>query len=113
MKIALNISFSAGCYERKLRCERLCGQTNKFFCFYLMEYEPLLNVGQVAEMLGLSLATIRKWVLTGSIPYRKIGSKSVRFSAADIRDWTLNKNAAPPEGRQAQIDTTKIDGGEK
>jgi excisionase family DNA binding protein len=63
-----------------------------------MEYETLLNVGQVAEMLGISIATIRKWVLTGFIPYRKIG-KAVRFSAADIRDWTLNKNTAPQEGR--------------
>jgi excisionase family DNA binding protein len=74
--------------------------------------EMLLNVGQVAEMLGLSIATIRKWVLTGFIPYRKIG-KAVRFSAVDIQDWTLNKSIAPPENRQAQIDTNKIDGGEK
>jgi excisionase family DNA binding protein len=77
-----------------------------------MEYETLLNAGQVARMLGLSIATVRKWVLTGFIPYKKIG-RAVRFSAAEIQDWTLKKSVAPPEGRQVRIDANEIDGGEK
>ena len=36
-----------------------------------MEYETLLNAGQVARMMGLSVATVRKWVLLRYIPYRK------------------------------------------
>ena len=28
-----------------------------------MEYETLLNVGQVAVMMGGSVATVRRWVL--------------------------------------------------
>ena len=39
----------------------------------IMDYEKLLDVGQVAEMLGLSIATIRKWVLTKYISYLRIG----------------------------------------
>jgi excisionase family DNA binding protein len=61
-----------------------------------MEYERLLDVGQVAGMMGLSTATIRKWVLTGFIPYKKIG-RAVRFSAAEIRDWTSGKSVTPPK----------------
>ena len=57
-----------------------------------MDYEKLLDVGQVAEMLGLSIATIRKWVLTKYIPYLKIG-RVVRFSASEIQDWTKGKSA--------------------
>ena len=57
-----------------------------------MDYEKLLDVGQVAEMLGLSIATIRKWVLTKYIPYLKIG-RVVRFSASEIQDWTRGKSA--------------------
>ena len=56
--------------------------------------ETLLGVGQVAEMLKLSIATIRKWVLKGYIPYKKIG-KAVRFSASEIEDWARSKNAGP------------------
>jgi excisionase family DNA binding protein len=85
---------------------------NQIFVGGLMEYEVLLNVGQVARMLGLSAATIRKWVLTRYIPYRKIG-KAVRFSAAEIRDWTLGKSVAPPDGRQGRIEANGIGGGEK
>jgi len=52
--------------------------------------ETFLDVGQVAEMLNLSSATIRKWVLTGYIPYKKIG-RVVRFSPSEIQDWAKSK----------------------
>ena len=52
--------------------------------------ETFLDVGQVAEMLGLSIATIRKWVLTGYIPYKKIG-RAVRFSPLEVQDWAKAK----------------------
>ena len=57
-----------------------------------MDYEKLLDVGQVAEILGLSTATIRKWVLTKYIPYLKIG-RVIRFSASEIQNWTKGKSA--------------------
>ena len=56
--------------------------------------ETFLDVGQVAQMLGLSSATIRKWVLTGFIPCKKIG-RAVRFSASEIQDWTNGKSKGP------------------
>ena len=56
-----------------------------------MDYEKLLDVGQVAEMLGLSIATIRKWVLTKYIPYLKIG-RVIRFSVSEIQDWARGKS---------------------
>ena len=39
----------------------------------------LLNYREVAEILGFSAQTIRKWVSAKEIPYIKIGT-SVRFS---------------------------------
>ncbi|MDR2717401.1 MAG: helix-turn-helix domain-containing protein [Treponema sp.] len=56
--------------------------------------ETFLDVGQVAEMLGLSSATIRKWVLTGFIPCKKIG-RAVRFSALEIQGWVEGKSKEP------------------
>jgi len=61
--------------------------------------ETFLDAGQVAEMLGLSIATIRKWVLTGYIPYRKIG-RAVRFSAAEIQGWALSKSPTKQRGHE-------------
>jgi excisionase family DNA binding protein len=77
-----------------------------------MEYERLLNVAQVAEILGLSVATIRKWVLVRYIPYRKMG-RAVRFSAPEIQEWAQGKSVAPPNGRQGISEIKGNDGGEK
>jgi excisionase family DNA binding protein len=64
-----------------------------------MEYERLLNAEQVAGMLGLSVATIRKWVLVRYIPYLKMG-RAVRFSVSEIREWAKSKSVAPPKCRK-------------
>jgi len=58
------------------------------------EIETFIDVGQVAKMLGLSIATIRKWVLIKFIPYRKIG-RAVRFSAMEIQEWIQSKSSIP------------------
>jgi excisionase family DNA binding protein len=58
--------------------------------------ETLLNTEQVAEMLGLSVATIRKWVLLRYSPFQKLGS-AVRFSASDIREWQKTRTITPTQ----------------
>jgi excisionase family DNA binding protein len=60
----------------------------------MAEIETFLDVGQVAEMMGLSAATIRKWVLIRYIPYRKLG-RAVRFSAPEIRKWVKTRSVRP------------------
>jgi len=77
-----------------------------------MEYETLLNVGQVALMLGLSAATIRKWVLIRYIPYRKIG-RAVRFSASEIQEWAKSRRVAPLGNQKGRTDAPDIGGGER
>jgi excisionase family DNA binding protein len=62
-------------------------------------YEPdqLLNVDEVATMLGKSKAQIYQWVNSAShglsnFPYQKAG-RSLRFSKKDIQKWLKsNKN---------------------
>jgi excisionase family DNA binding protein len=60
----------------------------------MAELETFLDVRQVAEMLGLSAATIRKWVLIRYIPYQKLG-RAVRFSAPEIREWVKTRTVKP------------------
>ena len=73
--------------------------------------ETFLDVSQVAKMLGLSMATIRKWVLTGYIPYKKIG-RAVRFSPLEVQDWAKSKNGSPGK-RQVQQQGQVNEGGDK
>ncbi|MDR2246698.1 MAG: helix-turn-helix domain-containing protein [Treponema sp.] len=70
--------------------------------------EQFLDAGQVAEMLGLSTATIRKWVLIRYIPYQKLG-RAVRFSAPEIWEWVKTHTVKPAE----EQGTTGREGGNK
>jgi excisionase family DNA binding protein len=78
--------------------------------FEMTELETFLDVGQVAEMLGLSVATIRKWVLIRYIPYRKLG-RAVRFSAPEIRKWVKNRTVRPVEEQGIPDKTAGDEGG--
>jgi len=62
----------------------------------MYEAETFLDAGQVAQFLGLSIATIRKWVLINFIPYKKIG-RAVRFSAVEIQEWAMSKSNVPKQ----------------
>ncbi|MDR0760988.1 MAG: helix-turn-helix domain-containing protein [Treponema sp.] len=65
----------------------------------MAELETFLDVGQVAEVLGLSIATIRKWVLIRYIPYQKLG-RAVRFSASEIRERVKTRTVKPAAGQK-------------
>lgn len=45
------------------------------------------NVRRAAIYLGMSESFIRKSVRLRSIPFTKVGSKSVRFSKSEIEKW--------------------------
>jgi excisionase family DNA binding protein len=72
--------------------------------------ETFLDAGQVAEVLGLSLATIRKWVLVQYIPYQKLG-RAVRFSVPEIREWVKNRTVKPVEEQGTPGEVTGNEGG--
>jgi excisionase family DNA binding protein len=76
----------------------------------MVELETFLDVGQVAEMLGLSIATIRKWVLIRYIPYQKLG-RAVRFSAPEIREWVKTRTVKPAEGQRTSGGIAGNEGG--
>jgi excisionase family DNA binding protein len=78
----------------------------------MTELKTFLDVGQVAEMLGLSTATIRKWVLIRYIPYQKLG-RAVRFSVPEIRAWVKNRTVKPAEGQSILFETSRNEGENK
>lgn len=46
----------------------------------------MLNLAEIAEKLGMSVSTIRKWVHYGFIPHVKLG-RALRFREKDIEPW--------------------------
>ena len=48
--------------------------------------ERLLDTVEIAEQLGMSVSTIRKWVHYGFIPHVKLG-RAVRFREKDVEAW--------------------------
>jgi len=53
--------------------------------------EPLMNEHEVAQVLGCSLATLRRWRLLGTGPrFRKIGALC-RYSKSDLQDWLVSR----------------------
>jgi excisionase family DNA binding protein len=78
--------------------------------FEMAELETFLDAGQVAEMLGLSTATIRKWVLIRYIPYQKLG-RAVRFSAPEIREWVKTCTVKPARGQRTSDEAAGNEGG--
>lgn len=46
--------------------------------------EKFFTVNQVAEILGVSPATIRKWLCYDNISHHKLGKRYIRFTQSDI-----------------------------
>jgi excisionase family DNA binding protein len=49
--------------------------------------DALWTVEDVAEFLGVAPKTVRKWQLSGVLPFVKLGGKLVRFRSDAIRAW--------------------------
>ncbi len=54
-----------------------------------------LSPAEVAARLGISLATLNRWVTAGQAPPSyKLGAKSRRFSEAELEAWLAEQQAA-------------------
>ncbi len=56
--------------------------------------EQLVDIRKAAVTLGLSVSTLRSWILDGSIPYRKVG-KRVLFAKEDLRSIIEDRKINP------------------
>lgn len=52
------------------------------------EYEPLLNISEVAEWLGVSTQTMHNWASRGIGPAKvKLNARVVRYRVSDVEDF--------------------------
>ena len=62
-----------------------------------MEDTRLLNVNDVADMLGASVKMVCGWVYEGIIPHVKPTARCLRFRRSDIDTWLDNRTRHPRE----------------
>lgn len=59
----------------------------------------LVREGEVAERLGVSVLTVRKWRFFSRGPrFMRVGGRAVRYDPADIDAWI----AAQPQGGEPE-----------
>lgn len=57
---------------------------------------PLLSTRQAAEILGLSSGTLENWRSAGvGPPWRRIGSKTIRYLKSELIAWTEGPGGQP------------------
>jgi len=59
--------------------------------------EPWASTKEIAEHLGVTMETVRKWIKVGSIPCFRVG-KLWKFKKSDIDKWV--KSGGAEEGKQ-------------
>jgi|GEM_PF-2516559 len=57
--------------------------------------EPLLKAEEVARILGVPKKTVENLGRTGDLPRHKLGTKTVRFSPADVAEFIRRTRVAP------------------
>lgn len=61
-----------------------------------MSIPKLLTTEQVAELLGLEVATVWKKAQRGQIPVIKISKRCYRYDPVKIAQWLEEKEIVPP-----------------
>ena len=52
-----------------------------------------LNVGEVADMIDVSIDTIWRWTRNGSFPAPiKLGARTTRWTLSEIQNWAASRN---------------------
>lgn len=64
--------------------------------------EKLLNIDQVAEILGVAKATIYSWTAQKKIPHIKLSGRLLKFREKEIMDWISQRSVGtePDTGKR-------------
>lgn len=54
--------------------------------------EKLLNIDELAEILGVAKTTIYSWTSRNKIPHIKLSKRLLKFREKDIMDWLAAKS---------------------
>ncbi len=54
--------------------------------------QPWLSMPEAAELLGVSIATLRRWCRDAVVPVHRLGPRLLRFDAAELQEWAQNQS---------------------
>jgi len=74
--------------------------------------EELLDVKQVAKMLGVKPSTIYQWTHQGYIPHVKLNNL-VRFRGSKVLEWVEQKSVAGRKTRKVDVEKLGVGQAEK
>ena len=66
----------------------------------MINTRPLLTIQQAAQITGVSITTLYKWVSHRKIPYIKMGSL-VKFDPLKLEEWIKAQTVMPMPERRA------------
>lgn len=55
--------------------------------------EPWIGTKEIAEHLGVTVVTLRKWIASEKIPCHRVG-KLWKFKASEVDEWVESGDAA-------------------
>lgn len=58
--------------------------------------EPLMNIEELADYLGVPVATIYDWRVAGKGPCAIRIGRSLKFAVTDVRDWLGHHRETSP-----------------
>jgi excisionase family DNA binding protein len=65
--------------------------------------EPLLSMQELADYLGVPLATVYDWRVDGKAPRAIRVGRHVKFAVSDVRAWLeARREAEPPAGSRGR-----------
>lgn len=68
--------------------------------------EPLLDINQIGELLGVAPRSIRRWIEAGTFPCGiRIGRRAVRWQIEVIETWVAEQPAAETEQESKEVIT--------
>jgi excisionase family DNA binding protein len=73
--------------------------------------DEVMDYRALAAYLKLAEGTLRHYVMEGSIPFVKVGSR-VRFLKGEIEKWLLERNCRPAGKRVAKGGADRNEGGQ-
>ena len=51
---------------------------------YTSELPPMMNLKQAADVLDVSVSTVRNWIKDGTLPAYRLGPRFVRVMVSDL-----------------------------
>ncbi len=70
--------------------------------------DKLLNVNELAELLGVQVSTVYQWTSEGFIPYIKLG-KFVRFREEAVIAWLEQRSHPGRKTRRIDLKDLNLD----